>query len=239
MRAWERIRRVREDLTDFVVHLTKKREEPRATALQVLLEILRCGYIRPTFCPMMSENRRIPENTIKGQFPAVCLTEMTLAGMIAVLGQPGVRYAGYGIAFHKTAVYSHFGRPVIYGDENILQSLREWQKHLWVRYDPEIPHHRTGPVDHTWEREWRIRVRDGKQGLPIVLDYPRYEVPEGAIIVDKDRDILDVRKCLRELPDNCFESKDRLTKVISLEKARKKLALGEREFARIDTWPEK
>ncbi len=72
-RLWEEIRKARFDLTDYVIHLTRGAQGK--SALDILINILRCNQINGTFAPMRSRNRIKLQNTIKGPDPAVCFTD--------------------------------------------------------------------------------------------------------------------------------------------------------------------
>lgn len=198
---WWRLRQRRLDTTDYVIHWIKEKGtgEKRVSPFDILLEILKCGYLKPTFAimsPLLYEHS--PRPTIRGPYPAVCFTEQTLECFIQSYECPVVRrrYWPYGIALHKWALFEYGGRPVIYHDESILGTLltsiesgfeegkgvyggglpEEFQ-YLWVRYSP-IPSPEGYPIDHTHEREWRAKVKapyhalEGalpEEGIPLFL----------------------------------------------------------------------
>ena len=41
-------------------------------------------------------------------------------------------YQAYGIALHKVDLYNYGGRPVIYGDNDVFNSLNDEVKYLWL-----------------------------------------------------------------------------------------------------------
>ena len=118
--VWERIREARHDLTDYVVHLTRARFLPYVAPLDVLLEILRSGYIRPTFGRKQIKGSVAVVTTVKGPEPAVCLTEQPLSAILKILDLIRDRYRGYGIAYHKVPLHMIGGLPVLYGTPDLL-----------------------------------------------------------------------------------------------------------------------
>jgi len=201
MKDWERIRNARDDVTDYVIHWVKGRyqEGKRMSPFAVLVEVLKCGYLKPTFALKSSIYEKSKRPTVRGPYPAVCFTEQTLDNFVKSCKVLSNRYNPYGIALHKRALYRYGGRPVIYGEEDILgrrlrpnehgyeQSKetketyegglpRDYQ-YLWVRYEP-IPNRDGYVIDWTHEREWRCVVRapyhalEGslpEEGVPIFL----------------------------------------------------------------------
>ena len=198
MKDWERIRNARTDVTDYVIHWIKGRYEEgkKIQPFVILIDILKCGYLKPSFGIRSSIYDKSKRPTIKGPYPAVCFTEQTLDNFIKSCKVLQNRYSSYGIALHKRALYSYGGRPVIYGTENILRQiltprepayekdkeiykdgLPKEHQYLWVRYDP-IPNPDGYVIDWTHEREWRCRVKapyhalEGflpEEGVPILL----------------------------------------------------------------------
>lgn len=181
MKDWERIRKARNDITDYVIHWVKPRYEEgkRIEPFTTLIVILRCGYLKPGFGVRSSiyDTSKRKRPTVKGPYPAVCFTEQTLGNFIKSCQALINRYSPYGIALHKRALYSYGGRPVIYGTENVLGQIlppddpnyeegkqickdglpREHQ-YLWVRYEP-VPNSDGYVIDWMHEREWRCRVK--------------------------------------------------------------------------------
>ena len=167
MKDWERIRAEREDLTDYVIHFTRDRlwhdvvangQTPKVPfvpfvpARDVLIEILDYGYIRPTYAPMNNQFCRDRRATVRGPDPAVCLTEQPLSAVVRMRAL-GIarRYSGYGIAYHKVALHSDGGRPVLYGTENEFGQLPLHLQYLWVNYKPVMPGCSDYPIDFTWD----------------------------------------------------------------------------------------
>ncbi|MGE3409013.1 MAG: abortive infection system antitoxin AbiGi family protein [Pirellulales bacterium] len=270
MKDWQRIRLARTDLTDYVVHFTKGRRifsgecsfpgRPGfANADTILLEILSDGHIQPTFAPIKSKTLGSTSNTVRGPWPAVCLTEQPLSAVLTTMRSAGSRYSGFGVAYHKYALYSHGGRPVFYGtkdmmgrklkmDEDGFQEGRDiytdgiptWLQYLWVQYKPTVAHFSDYPIDFTWEREWRYVCRD--KPLPIVLEQHQgiftKELPVGALIVERDSNVDAVRECLAAKTQQGFRWPAALNRIVSLETAERMLKAGDDRYARIETWPE-
>jgi hypothetical protein len=228
--------RQREDLTDYVAHLTRGRDQPKGhiPALQVLLEILRSGHIRPTFAEVHGKP------TIKGKFPAVCLTEMPIRYILNTLDtqkrqQRKARMTGYGIVYHKVHLYGQGGRPVWYASINELRYLKPEILYLYTEYEPKVPQAPVYPRDFTREREWRIKVP--LPGLPIVLPEDNGEELMGAVIVDQDHEVIEVEKCLAELAaGGCAWASRLRERIISLETARENHNKDPR-YAKVDDWP--
>lgn len=198
MKDWERIRNARTDVTDYVIHWIKGRYEEgkKIQPFIILIDILNCGYLKPSFGIRSSIYDKSKRPTIKGPYPAVCFTEQTLDNFVKSCKVLPNRYSLYGIALHKRALYQYGGRPVIYGTENILgqvltphelgyekdreiykDGLSKEHQYLWVRYEP-VPNPDGYVIDWTHEREWRCRVKapyhalEGslpEEGVPILL----------------------------------------------------------------------
>jgi len=198
MKYWERIRKARTDITDYVIHwVGRKYEEGKyVKPLETLLTIIKCGYLKPSFAPRPSFYRGPKRPTVRGPYPAVSFTEQTFENFVISCKILQDRYSPYGIALYKRALYQYGGRPVIYGSEDILGELlkpnepgyeegkeiykgglsKDYQ-YLWFRYQP-IPNVDGYVVDWTHEREWRCRVNiyhdaklgcTPKEGVPLLL----------------------------------------------------------------------
>jgi hypothetical protein len=253
-RPWEEIRNARIDLTDYVVHLTRGAEGK--SALDVLIDILRCNRIKATFAPMRSRHRVKLQNTIKGPDPAVCFTEQPLWAIIKSRGVLPDRYSGYGIAYHKWCLHAYGGRPVIYGTyEQLGTRIEEGEpgwlpdrdifrdglpldlQYLWAFYGPHEPDTEQAPVDFTWEREWRKKTAES--GVPVVLPIDRWRVPKGAIIVERDFDVPRIGEAILKLHEERRDDYDwaPYIRIISLETAERKIGEGDNAYARLDDWP--
>ena len=252
MKHWKRIRAERLDLTDYVIHLTRRRGLMRGQlpmdGLQRLLRILDDGHIKAPFALRRNIYQHPdddPKPTVRGASPAVCLTEQPLWALLKSLEVFPWRYQGYGIAYHKAPLFQRGGRPVVYGSETDLQELPESQQFRFVTYapcsDPD-----DSPVDFTWEREWRVVPRTDRHRrdeLELDIDHTAYANADGAIVVRYDEDVPVVKAKLRECrvrAQQCTKWRDkwpfRLRRVLSLETAERMLEEDSR-YARIDTWP--
>lgn len=262
MKNWQRIRFERSDLTDYVTHLTKDHvvTEPEykfTFAIEVFLRILKQGVIKPTFAPIKSKQVFSTNNTVRGPYPAVCLTEQPLSAILTTIKCLG-RYSGYGIAYHKSDLFAFGARPVLYGDASMLGErirpeeegyqegkdiyrggIPESLQYLFVTYKPDLDPD-FYPVDFTWEREWRYQ--SGGQGLPVFLEKRNIkyhpEIRAGALIVERDRDVPQVFELLDQKAREGIKWAP-ITPVISLQTARRKLDEGDDRYARIETWPDR
>jgi hypothetical protein len=255
----ERIRNRRDDLTDYVVHLTRPRQRPAAPAFDVLLEILEAGYIRPSFAPMTSmSSGGKPGPTVKGPCPAVCLTEQPISAILVTLEAYPTRYSGYGIAYWKPTLFDYGGLPVLYaGKRELGKRIKErqagWEEgkdifngglplglqYLWVNYDPLGVGPFNYAIDFTWEREWRMKFPNPRikgPGLPVALRNP-WSAHQGAIIVARDCEVENVEYRIRLYREHQLEWPKYIQRVLSLETAKRRLAEGDRRYARLETWP--
>jgi len=255
-----RVRQQRGDLTDYVFHLTRGCTDPPVSPLQVLMEILNSGLIRPTFAPYYSPSSGGKARPgVKGPYPVVCLTEQPISAVIRTLKFNPGRYSGYGVAYFKPTLYGEGGRPVLYGsDLEIGKKIKEgepgWQEgkeiytgglppelqYLWVKYDPLGAHAFNYKVDFTWEREWRVKFpspRFKEGGLPVAIRNP-WSSQQGAIIVSKEAEVPEVRSCIEGYRERGLKWTRYVGKIISLEKATERLELNDLRYARLETWPE-
>lgn len=229
-------------------------------AFCVLQSILRCGYLKPSFGPRWRWTVRGQETkTIQGPHPAVCFTDQPLSAFIQSCRTLSSRYSPYGIALEKRNLFIYGGRPVIYGDTNLLALLNDEDKYLWVRYNP-VPDSQFGeyPVDWTHEREWRARVRKhgfldwgftSDEGVPLVLP-PDYNgrgisVSLPRVLVRTMEEVVELHKWLVSLPKyedtNGFVRKyyDNLLRlsIIPLDFVYERLEAGDTRWARLETLP--
>ncbi|HEY6096191.1 MAG TPA: hypothetical protein VIU93_14680 [Gallionellaceae bacterium] len=140
---------MRDDLSDKLVHLTKGvGEDPskhREEALKALGKILK--------------EKRLLGGTgfIKGSHKCVCFSEAPIGKLSHILAQndgKAFKYQPYGIIVDKLWLFEKGGRPVIYGPDNDYNSLPDEMKYRHVRFWLSKEY----SVDHTWEREWRIKA---------------------------------------------------------------------------------
>ncbi|MCP4162607.1 MAG: DUF2971 domain-containing protein [Deltaproteobacteria bacterium] len=144
---------MRDDISNKLVHLTKGQNENetikgfkdnRIQAITTLKDII--------------SKRKLIGNTgyIKGKYKCVCFSEAPISKLSHILAEEKVsfRYQPYGLIFNKKWLYEKGGRPVIYGPTSEYDLLPEDLKYRHVRFELSKEY----PVDHTWEREWRIKT---------------------------------------------------------------------------------
>lgn len=265
MKDWQRIRFERDDLTDYVIHFTRAAfmsdDWPGGYGndFEVFCKILREGAIRPTFGPFPTIRVGPPKFiTVRGPWPAVCLTEQPLSAVVKTRSCLSNRYSGFGFAYHKHDLFNFGARPVIYASRDILGTklkpdhpdyqegkdifeggLPASLQYLFVQYAPEI-NDQLYPKDFTWEREWRYCC-DRRGALPVFLSnrsldyYPH--LPISALIVERDEHVGDVLCILADIAA-AGERWAPFTPVISLETASAMLGQGQTDYARIETWPD-
>ncbi len=178
---WLKIKQARPDITDYLIHWTRGIYETgqRISPLIVLMSIIECGFLKPSFAPRNRITVGGRDNTIKGTQPAVCFTEQPLDSFIKSCDNLSNRYHPYAIAVRKDRLFEYGGRPVSYGDENLLNKLPDEYKYLWVHYQPIPSEGIHGyPLDWTHEREWRalaVKYSYGalgmwtEEGVPLLL----------------------------------------------------------------------
>jgi hypothetical protein len=177
---WERIRRIRPDISQYVMHCTKQTwnqaEKRMVSAAEVLTQILGDGYLRAGFSRQRSPRAQVAKPRVRGPRPAVCFTEQPLEFFLQTLsvGTVVARYSPFALAFRKDDLFDYGGRPVIYADEPALgrrtrmpngdddpwiyeDGLPREMQYLWVGYEPTDLWYGSYPNDWTHEREWRVR----------------------------------------------------------------------------------
>jgi len=105
-------------------------------------------------------------------------------------------------------------------------------------------------IDCTHEREWRVPIRDGLEGIGA----PTYFVFEPwHVIVKKYEEVKILRSFVEELLKNSFDTSResdnilslwynyflKTSKIISLETVIINLALGKTEYSKVETYPYK
>ncbi len=216
----------------------------------------------PTFAPKARFTVGGQEDTIKGPRPAVCFTEQPLDAFIKSCAVLSGRYHPYGVVMHKWHLYEYGGRPVIYGDESLLNSLPDERKYLWVRYAP-IPHETFRyPVDWTHEREWRAKPESNQclvlgippaEGVPLLLPsatYPNSDKPVLSlprVLVNTVDEAEELKEWIADLPEysgsnkflqQYFENLDSVW-IVPLEEVSRRLEKGDENWNRLDTLPYK
>jgi hypothetical protein len=259
---WLRIRQARSDVTDYLIHWTRSTTDANGTlisAYDVLKSIIKCGYLIPSFAPKKRVTVGDRKNTIQGPNPAVCFTEQPLHSFVQSCDVLPSRYQPYAVALRKDRLFVYGGRPVVYGDENLLAALPDDWKYLWVRYNP-IPVVELGgyPIDWTHEREWRARATkylyasggtSPEEGIPLLLP-PRMAVPKPVwylpwILVRNGTEVDAFHQFISGLPKYTGTSKIldlyfKLLKkapVISIDDIETKMKNKDDRWSRLDTLP--
>lgn len=144
---------MRDDISDKLVHLTKgvgvDPSKHREEALKTLVKVL-------------SEKRLLGgDGFIKGSHKCVCFSEAPIGKLSHILAQKegkSFKYQPYGVIVDKLWLFEKGGRPVIYGPDGDYNALPDDMKYRHVRFWLSEKY----TVDHTWEREWRIKTAELK-----------------------------------------------------------------------------
>lgn len=259
---WLKIRQARSDVTDYLIHWTRGATDVNGkyhSASDVLKSIIQCGYLRPSFSPKIRVTVGGRENTIRGPHPAVCFTEQPLHSFIQSCHVLSSRYQPYAVAIRKDRLFIYGGRPVAYGDEDLLAGLSDDWQYLWVRYNP-IPNTTLGgyPIDWTHEREWRARTiklsygsigTSPEDGVPLLLP-PKMAIPKPVwflpwILVKNKGEVDAFHEFIANLPQYIgtngilrlyFENLNKAP-IISLDDVENSLKNNDDRWSRIDTLP--
>lgn len=187
--------KLRSDVTEYVIHLTRRTD--KQTAFEVLKDILKYGYLKFQLSIRPLTNIREPDGTFtKMEYsinatttsPVVCFTEQTLISLSEFFDHHE-RYnklEPYGIAFHKNALFAYGGRPVIYGDYEFNNSLKDLSSYIIkTKIVPQIAEVVTNHFDiedirgiklyikrKNLERQYLERLKKslGKTSLPVTLN---------------------------------------------------------------------
>jgi hypothetical protein len=134
---------IRGDLSNRLIHLTKGNTLAEAS---------------PNFLQIINEGKLIGSTGhIRGGYTCVCFSEAPISVLSQVLSNPavlGMRYVPLGVMVRKQWLFEQGGRPVIYQADEEFELLPDELKYRHVRYEPHKG------IDHTWEREWRIRTQE-------------------------------------------------------------------------------
>jgi hypothetical protein len=163
---YQRIKRARSDISDFVLHCTRDHRhrvgdtKTRLSPSDALKHILQDGFLEATYACHQGSAGWVP--TIRGPHPAVCFTDQPVRFFLQSIKASKImlrdRYTEFGVAVRKADLYRYGGRPVIYGDEGVLgarlspeelhdrrlrpdllvhkNGLPEDYQYLWAHYDP-------------------------------------------------------------------------------------------------------
>ena len=257
-----KIKAKRLDITDWVIHWTHRQEKngKSQSPWDVLTHILKCGYLKPSYAlrTVNTSFGRADLNTIRGNYPAVCFSEQPLSAFVTSYLADGRKYPGCGIAFEKRHLFQYGGRPVIYGDEKLLDRLQEEDKYLWVKYDPLNQPSRDYSIDWTHEREWRAKVSictppgwgpTPEEGIPLILppidDNGKSLISFPLIIVINSTLVENLRDSLKIFSEykgtnsyikHLYENYDE-QKILPLDMVYEKLEASDERWGRLDTIP--
>jgi hypothetical protein len=142
---------MRHGISDKLVHLTKgtgmDAKEHRTEAFKTLYKILKTGTLIGG------------AGFIKGSHKCVCFSEAPIGALSQILSSKDssvFKYQPYGVLVSKDWLYAKGGRPAIYGPDADYAKLPDDMQYRHVRFELAC----SSPVDHTWEREWRIRTNN-------------------------------------------------------------------------------
>jgi hypothetical protein len=122
------------------------------------------------------------------------------------------------------------------GKEIYTGGLPPETQHLWALYQPALRGAFDSGVDFTWEREWRVKPRK-PEGLPIFSPFHLSPGLRGAILVERDADVGPVRAGVESLAPGDARWGDYLTRIVSLETARRWSGGRDTRYLRLDDWP--
>lgn len=139
---------MRDDITNNLIHLTKgisadvtsQRDEAFKNFQSIVAQqtlIGGTGYIR-------------------GSFKCVCFSEAPigkLSHILAAARSGNIKYQPFGVMVSKTWLFEKGGRPAIYGPSREFDELPDHMRYRHVRFSLG-----EYEVDHSWEREWRIKI---------------------------------------------------------------------------------
>jgi len=139
---------MRDDVSNTLVHLTKgigcDPKKHREEAFQILKKILG------------EKTLKGGTGFIRGSHKCVCFSEAPISKLSHILAAKennNFKYQPYGVIIAKKWLYQKGGRPVIYGPDADYEFLPDAMKYRHVRF-----HLGDYEIDHTWEREWRVKT---------------------------------------------------------------------------------
>jgi hypothetical protein len=153
---WQKKRMERSDLSQYLIHLTRAKNDKSLKALDVLFRIL-------------MDKKLIGSTTETGFIvgdnnPAVCFQDAPLFSVGQNIWYENnkrknnprekERYNAYGLIFTKKFIYKNGGRPVIYDK---TEEAKEYiHKSQWWRIVNLDLSNSDNIIDWTHEREWRV-----------------------------------------------------------------------------------
>lgn len=148
------IKQGRYDLTDYLIHFTRKNNS--LSAFENLKSIVTDGYIKSGW------SQRSMRKTVFGSKPAVCFTETPLNGFLHYVRKRNYTDAidHYGLFFKKQDLFNAGGRSVIYGTTLPPKEMQR-DDNWYVEGLPDEEQYRyiltsiNAKNDWMHEREWR------------------------------------------------------------------------------------
>ena len=125
MNARKRIKDIRKDMSEFVLHCTRDRiciEDETCiscNAFDVLKLILQDGFFGAGFAIGRSPLAQELKPKVRGPYPAVCFTEQPLRFYTQSI-KANRRYTEFTVAVRKDELFNYGGRLVIYNLEEVL-----------------------------------------------------------------------------------------------------------------------
>ena len=130
MKDWERIKKIRTDMSEYVLHWTRA-SFPKVDGqyrwfqpYDVLKLILKDGFLKASFAQRGTLLGTQKKPSVRGPYRAVCYTEQPLRVYLESIKASKQsfrgRYAEFAVAVQKDQLYHYGGRPVIYSGEDIL-----------------------------------------------------------------------------------------------------------------------
>lgn len=175
----------REDISQFIVHLTRSDPQSGKTARENFLSILFSHEVqaRRPHC-LYNERIKTLDPKVKDSFNVACFTEVPLNQLHRLVRDiPGrqVKLEAYGFVFRKDFIVASGGQPAVYiNSYGNNQWLRESVDQLFEMACPagalQPPLWRLLPFinamheryDFTWEREWRVMQKLTFKGSDLV-----------------------------------------------------------------------
>ena len=171
----------RDDISQFVVHLTRryKGKSPRDNLVSILADrVIEARTAHCLFAPLFNSLQFTP--LLKGRFKTVCLTETPLNQIDHLCAQiPGrkIKLQPYGLVFYKSTVLRRGGSPAIYinaqGTQIKNYLLKQFREHFkgirslhrfaigQQKYHKQMIQYYSliniiaSHYNFAWEREWR------------------------------------------------------------------------------------
>lgn len=201
----ETIIKARADLTEWLIHWTKKHNDK--TALENLLSIISDGYIKS------GNSIRNGRTTLYGVEKVVCFSQQPLWAfkITAEASNNEANIDQYGLIFHKEDLFAEGAMPVIYGLERLeLQDIKNRMQlkscsvneEEYFRIITFVPNPKSNSyIDWTHEREWRWSKHNTNFTLPASFCNSDKGMSQGRvhIIVKQEEDVKRVQTHVKDL----------------------------------------